>query len=134
MINIKNIDPNQIKIDQKSYKNIVIYYVGYITTKHLSYVKINSVNPLYFIIDKLDGYIEENNGNKHLTLVSPDKNKDTLKKYMELWDKIKDLIRSVTNTSGNYDKEHMKIKFNSDDNLPLNKILKFLDLFFKKTE
>ena len=134
MINIKDIDPNQIEIDQKSYKTIVIYYVGYITTKHLSYVKINSVNPLYFIIDKLDGYIEESNGNKYLTLVSPDKNEDTLKKYTELWDKIKDLIRSVTNTSGDYDEEYMKIKFNSDNNLPLNKILKFLDLFFKKTE
>ena len=55
MINIKDIDSNQIEIDQKSYKTIVIYYVGYITTKHLSYVKINSVNPLYFIIDKLGG-------------------------------------------------------------------------------
>ena len=134
MINVKDIDPNQIEIDQKSYKNIVIYYVGYITTKHLSYVKINSVNSLYFIIDKLDGYIEESNGNKYLTLVSPDKNEDTLKKYAELWDKIKDLIRSVTNTSGDYDEEYMKVKFNSDDNLPLNKILKFLDLFFKKTK
>ena len=134
MINVKDIDPDQIEIDQKSYKNIVIYYVGYITTKHLSYVKINSVNSLYFIIDKLDGYIEESNGNKYLTLVSPDKNEDTLKKYAELWDKIKDLIRSVTNTSGDYDEEYMKVKFNSDDNLPLNKILKFLDLFFKKTK
>ena len=134
MINVKDIDPDQIEIDQKSYKNIVIYCVGYITTKHLSYVKINSVNSLYFIIDKLDGYIEESNGNKYLTLVSPDKNEDTLKKYAELWDKIKDLIRSVTNTSGDYDEEYMKVKFNSDDNLPLNKILKFLDLFFKKTK
>ena len=134
MINIKDIDPNQIEIDQKSYKNIVIYYVGYITTKHLSYVKINFVNPLYFIIDKLDGYIEESSGNKYLTLVSPDKNKDILKKYTELWYKIKDLIRSVTNISGDYDEEYMKIKLNSDDNLPLNKVLKFLDLFFKKTE
>ena len=134
MINIKDIDPNQIEIDQKSYKNIVIYCVGYITTKHLSYVKINIVNPLYFIIDKLDGYIEESSGNKYLTLVSPDKNKDILKKYTELWYKIKDLIRSVTNISGDYDEEYMKIKLNSDDNLPLNKVLKFLDLFFKKTE
>ena len=44
--------------------------------KDFDYVKINSTNPLYLIIDKLDGYIEEKNGNKYLTLVSTDKNKE----------------------------------------------------------
>ena len=53
-----------------------------------------------------------------------DKNKNTLKMYTELWDKIKDLISSITNNSGDYDEKYMKIKFNSDDNLPSNKILK----------
>ena len=53
MINIKNFDPDQIKIDNKY---IIIYYI---TIKNLSYVKINSVTPLYFIIDKVDGYIEK---------------------------------------------------------------------------
>ena len=61
-------------------------------------------------------------------LISTDKNKDTLKKYTELWDKIKDLIRSVTNTSDDYDEKYKKIRFNSDDNLPLNKILKLHNL------
>ena len=84
MFNIKNFDPNWIKIDKKSHKNIIIYYIGYITIKNLSYVKINSVIPLYFIIDKADGYIEGSNGNKYLTLVSTYKNKDILKKYAEL--------------------------------------------------
>ena len=40
MINIKNLDPNKIKIDEQ-------YWVGYVTVKNVSYVKINSVNPLY---------------------------------------------------------------------------------------
>ena len=80
MINIKNFDSDQIKIDRNSYKSIIIYYIGYITIKNLSYVKINSVNPLYLIIDKEDGYIEESNGNKYLTLVFTDKNKGTFKK------------------------------------------------------
>ena len=48
----------------------------------------------------------------------------TLKKYTELWDKIEDLIKSITNISGDYDEMYVKIKFNSDDNLPLNKISK----------
>ena len=128
MINIKNFDPNQIKIDKESYKNIIIYYNGYIIIKNLSYVRIDRVNPLYLIIDKADGYIEETDENKYLTRVSTDKNKDTLITYTELSDKIKDLIRSITNTPGDFDKKYMKIKFNSDDNLPLNKILKLHDL------
>ena len=61
--------------------------------KYSDYVKINSVNPLYLIISKLDGYIEEKNGNKYVTLVSTDKNKEVLIKYTEYWGKIKNLIK-----------------------------------------
>ena len=52
----------------------------------------------------------------------------TLKKYTELWDKTEDLIKSITNTPGDYDEMYVKIKFNSDDNLPLNKISKLHNL------
>ena len=45
MINIKNVAANNIKIDEKSYKNILIYYIGYVTIKDSKYVKIYSVNP-----------------------------------------------------------------------------------------
>ena len=58
-INIKNFDLNLLKIDKNWYKNIDIYYIGYITLKDSDYVKINSVNPLYLIISKVDGYIKE---------------------------------------------------------------------------
>ena len=65
MINIKNLDPNKIKIDEKSYIYILIYYIEYVTVKDLSYTKINSVNPLQPItINKIYGYIEESNVNK----------------------------------------------------------------------
>ena len=66
MVNVKDFDSNLLKIDKKSYKNIDIYYIRYITMKDSDSVKIDSVNPLYLIIDKVDGYIEESNGNKHL--------------------------------------------------------------------
>ena len=59
MINIKNLDPNEINIDEKSWKDVLIYYTGYATVKNLSYVTINSVNPLYFIIDKTSWYFEK---------------------------------------------------------------------------
>ena len=85
MINYKNFHPNWMKIDEKSYKNIIIYCIGYITIKNLSYVKIDSVNPLYLIIDKGDGNIEESNGNKYLTLAFTDKNKDILTLFFQMF-------------------------------------------------
>ena len=124
MINIKDFDSNLLKIDKNSYKNIDIYYIGYITMKDSDYVKINSVNPLYLIIGEVDEYFEEINGNKYLTLVSTNKNKEVLTKYTELWGGIKNSAEKINNKSGEYGKDFMKIKFNSDDSLPLNKTLK----------
>ena len=70
IINIKNLDPNKIKIYEKSYKNI--HYIWYMMVKNHSSVKINSVNPLYLIIDKINRFTKESNGNKHLMLVPTD--------------------------------------------------------------
>ena len=61
VVNIKNFDPNKIKIGEKRYKNIFIYYIEYVTIKGSKYLKINSTNPLYLIIDKVNGYFEEIN-------------------------------------------------------------------------
>ena len=44
IINIKSFEPNNIKTDEKSYKNILIYYIGYVTIKDSKYIKIYSVN------------------------------------------------------------------------------------------
>ena len=102
--------------------------------KGSDYVKINSVNPLYLIIYKVNGCIEcksieEKNGNKCLTLVSTNKNKEILIKYTELWEKIKNLIKKInSNKTSEYEKDFMKIKFNSADNLPLNKTLKLYNM------
>ena len=66
----------QLKIDKKSCKNVGIYYIGYITIKNISdYENIHSVNPLHLITAEVDGYIEENNGNKYLIFASKDKSK-----------------------------------------------------------
>ena len=68
-------------------------------------------------------YFEEINKNKHLTVVSNNESKEIIKKYEELWSKIKDLIRSVTKNTTQYDEKYMQIKFNSDYDLRLNKTL-----------
>ena len=71
MIKIKVLDPNNIKKDKESYKNILIYYIGYVMVKDLRYLKNNSVNTMYLIVEKVNGYIEKSNGNKYLLLVLP---------------------------------------------------------------
>ena len=75
MISTKNFHSNLLKIDKKSYKTIDIYYIGYITVKDSDYVKINIVNSLYLIINEVDGYVEEVNGNKYSTPVCTNKTK-----------------------------------------------------------
>ena len=55
IINIKKFDPNKIEVDEKSYKDILIYYIGYVMIKNSKYMKINNVNPLYLIIGKVNG-------------------------------------------------------------------------------
>ena len=86
---------------------------------------LNSVNPLYLIIGKAERYIKENNGNKYLVFSSTHGNKKLLAKFTKLWDEIKHFIEKINEVKKDeYEKDFMKIKFNSDDNLPLNKMLK----------
>ena len=121
--NIKNFDPNDINIDEKSYKDIHIYFIGYVTIKDSKFLKINSVNPLYLIFNKVNGYFEKIKESKYLMLVPSNESKEKIKKYEELWSKVRDLIRSITKKLDGYDEKYMKIKFNSDDELPLNKTI-----------
>ena len=71
----------------------------------------------------MNRYFEEINGNKYLTLVLTNKSKEKIEKYKELWSKVRDLIRSLTKNSDDYDEKYIIIKFNSDDELPLNKMI-----------
>ena len=90
MINIKKFDSNLLKIDKKSYKDIGIYYIGYITIKkNDDYKNIYSINPLYLIIDHASGYIEEKEMNKYLVFDSTDENKELLKKYNDVFNGIR---------------------------------------------
>ena len=72
----------------------------------------------------MNGYFEEINKNKYLMLVPTNESKEIIKKYKELWSKMKDLIRSIIKSSDDYEKKNMKtIKFNSDDKLSVNKTI-----------
>ena len=91
-----------LKIDRKSYKNISIYNIGYITIKKI-------VNPLYLIIAHANGYIEEKGRNKYLIFDSTDEKKKLLKKYSDVWNGIKGKIKEVSSDECDYKKDYMKI-------------------------
>ena len=75
-IHRKFFDPNKIKIDEKLYKNILIYYIASVTIKKSKYLKINTVNHLYLIINKVNGNFEEINKNKYSALVPTNESKE----------------------------------------------------------
>ena len=135
-IDLESFDSSLLKLDKKSNKDIGIYNIGYITIKKIGDCKnIYSVNPLYLRINHTSGYIErssaeEINENKYLIfdsmeLHSIDENKELLKKYDDVFTRIMGKIKELSNDECDYEKDYMKIKFNSDDDLPLNKPLKF---------
>ena len=77
LIKLFDFDPNMLKLDRKTFKGIDIYYIGYVTKKEE--YNINSVNPLYLLIYKIDGFIEEKRRNKYLNIAFTDNNDEVLK-------------------------------------------------------
>ena len=126
IIDIKTFDSNNLKLDKKTYKDLGIYNIGYVTIKKIGdCYDANSLNPLYFHIDNASGYIEEINEDKYLFFDVKDENKEFLKRYDDVFNKIMSKIKKRDDDRLKYMKDYTKIKFNSDDNLPLNKQLKF---------
>ena len=83
MINLKNFEPNLLRIDRKSYKNIGIYNIGYIKIKKIDDCEtIYSVNPLCLFVNHANLYTEEKGVNKYLIFDSTDENKVLLKNTM----------------------------------------------------
>ena len=85
-----------LKIDKEDYNEIDIYYIGYVTIKRIGdYNNINSVNPLYLVVNEMIGHFEGKNENKYLVLDDIDENKEVLKEYEEIWEGIKKEIETI---------------------------------------
>ena len=127
IINLKNFESNLLKID----KNITKVFI--LQLKIGDCENIHCVNLLYLVANYASGYFEEKNGNKYLIFDdSVNESKWLLKKQANIWDGIKNEIKAINDGKENdcgkkndYRKDYMKIKFNSNDDLPLNKPLKF---------
>ena len=104
-----------LKVDKKNYKEIGIYYIGYVTLKKIENCNnINSANPLYLMINEMIGHFEEKNENKEVS-----------KKYEEVWESIKKDIKRINGGKRvEYGKDFKKIRFEYNDDLPMNKPIK----------
>ena len=89
------------------------------------YIEEKDLNTLHLNIDHASGYIKEKGVNKYLVFDSTDENKELLKKYNDVFNGIRNKIKKISGDECDYEKDYMKIKFNSDYDLPLNKQLKF---------
>ena len=115
-ININDLDPFLLDIKKKSSKDIDIYYINYIQEN------LNSSNPLRIKIDSATGYFKEKNDEKYLIL-------DSTKEYESVWSEIRSEIKRINGGEKVfYEKNYCKIGINTEDNLPLEKSLKFLTL------
>ena len=117
-MDLKNFDSSLLKLDKNSNKDIGTYTIGYIAIIKISDCKnIYSVNPLYLCITYVSRYIKEINKNKYLIFHSVHENKELLKKHNDVFNGIMDKTKEISNDECDYEKDYMKINFNSDDDL-----------------
>ena len=123
LINIKNFNNNNLKLDKTIVLGNDVYYIRCITKK--PQWNVFSVNALYLMINQIKGHFEKVDGNKYLIISS--ENGDIKQKYQEVFNGIEEIIkkRNDYNQPIKYDNNYMKIKFNTDDNIPLNKVIYF---------
>ena len=76
-MNLKDFDASMLKIDKKNYKEIDVDYISYVTFKKIANCNnINSVSPLYLMVDKMIGHFEKKSWNKYLVLDDVNENKE----------------------------------------------------------
>ena len=119
-------------IKRESRIGVNIYYTRYVLNLDYDY---NIISPFYFVINRLIGYIEkiEGSSDKYLVLAKSVRNKDIISVLDMLWgsieNKIEDKINPIPNNYPNIKiKDYDKCKFNSDTNLPLDKLIEFRSL------
>ena len=122
IIKLNDISASLINITRKESMGINIYYIDHY------YLEDDDIElkPFYFTINDVYGYFEENIGKKYFNIDNTYNNKKILQKYMFLWEYIKNIIE---NKGGkpfiDFVKDNMTFKIDTDDDIPLNKVLKF---------
>ena len=133
IVYINDFDVNTLEIIKRESKiGVNIYYIGYVLELNYDY---NNINPLYFVINRLIGYIEkiEGSSDKYLVNAKSVRNKDIISVLDMVWrsieNKIEDKINPIPNNYPNIKiKDYDKFRFNSDTNLPLDTLIEFRSL------
>ena len=120
IINLDEFDESRIRIDKKEFHDIDIYYLGYEHKKKTSICKlINSANPLYLKMTNMEGQFKKGKDDAwHLVISDKD---DVYKKLVDILESIKNKITEKTWDTLEYDKDYMKIKFESNNVFPTDK-------------
>ena len=120
IINLDKFDESRIRVDKKDFNDIDIYYLGYEHKKKISECNvINSVNPLYFRIININGQFKEGKEDAWYIVISG--KDDVYKKLVDILKSIKNKITGKTWDTVEYDKDYMKIKFESNNIFPTDK-------------
>ena len=106
MINVLNFEASNLKLDEKTWKDIEIYFVRFVDKK--PDWNVNSVNPLYLIINRVYGYVSEKNCVRFLKI---DKGDSVFKKYDQVFVGTKHHIKKIGNTDVNYNSDYEKIVY-----------------------
>ena len=119
IINLDQFDESKIKVDKEDFNDIDIYYLGYEHKKKISKCDvINSVNPLYLRIVDMNSQFEKDKDDAWYLIISGD---DDVFKLIDIFESIKNKITEKTWDVVKYDKDYMKIKFESNNILPEGK-------------
>ena len=124
LINALNFEPINLKFDKKIWKDIDIYYIGYVGKNKPEDWKVKNVNPLYLMTNKVFCTVGEENGIKYLKIEKTHCD-PILNKWNQIFDTIKHNIKKVSNEEVGFNDGFNKIKFISDDSLSQDKLVYF---------
>ena len=124
IVYINDFDANSLEIIKRESRiGVNIYYIGYVLNPDFDY---SAIRPLYFVINRLIGYIEEiEESDKYLVVLSRLRNKNITIVLDKIWESIENKIEDQINPNI---KDYDKFRFNSDIDLPLNTTAEFRSL------
>ena len=138
IIDVDEFDESKIKVDKKGFNNLDIYYLGYEYKKKITKCNvINSANPVYLRIQDTKGQFRKGKDDNVWYLIISD-DADILRKFVTIWKSIGATIEENTDYIVQYDKDYMKIKFESNDILPkdntinMNQVTIIIRLVFQR--
>ena len=120
LINVLNFKCENLKLDKRTWNDIDIFYIGYVHKDKPSDWEVNSVNPLYLMVNNFYGMIAEKNGFKF-----PEISSKSDFAFERVFSTIKENIGKISDEKVNFNADYNRITFSTDDSLSLGKLIYF---------